>query len=307
MTSTARTINMAIDTIRRYIWLLNTLDRLEYAEFETIQEKWMRSGLNEFKEELPKRTFRNHITAISDQLGIDIVYRKGWGYHLFNPEDMNESKAKQWLISTLSTYNTLMDCQDIKGRILFENVPSSQKHFDIIVQAMRDGKTVSFMYQSHFSNEPHIVEVEPYCIKLFKQRWYLLANYLEAGELRIYALERMTYVDITCHDFTMPEDFDADDYFSNYYGIMADGKPENIKLKVIPLEAKYMRCLPIHHSQKEIKTTDEYSIFTLFLAPTWDFKQDLLSRADQVEVLEPESLREWMKEMIKNMNKNYLR
>lgn len=296
---------MAIDTFRRYIWLLDTLERYQYAEFETIQAEWMRSSLNAFNEDLPKRTFRNHITAISEQLCIDIAYRQGWGYYISNPEDLAESRIKQWLISTLSTYNTLIECQDMKDRILFENVPSSQKYLAKIVQSMRSGKTISFMYQSHFSSEPHIVEVEPYCIKLFKQRWYLLANSLEAGALRIYALERMSEVDETLHDFAIPEDFDCEGYFHNYYGVKAEGKPELIKLKVIPLEAKYIRSLPIHHSQKEIETTDEYSVFTLYLSPTWDFKQDLLSRADQVEVLEPVSLREWMRDMIEKMYHKY--
>lgn len=296
---------MAVDTFRRYVWLLEVLKRLQYAEFETIQSEWMRSSLNTLNEELPKRTFRNHITAISDQLCIDIEYRSGLGYYISNLEDLAESRIKQWLISTLSTYNTLIECQGMKERILFESVPSSEKYLGQIVQSMRSGKTVSFMYQSHFSNEPHIVEVEPYCLKLFKQRWYLLANSLEAGELRIYALERMSDVDETYHDFTLPNDFDGEIYFYYYYGIKADGKPEKIKLKVIPLEAKYMRSLPIHHSQKEIETTEEYSVFTLHLSPTWDFKQDLLSRADQVEVMEPASLRKWMKEMTNKMRAIY--
>ena len=296
---------MAVDTFRRYVWLLELLERYQYAEFDTIQSEWMRSNLNTFNEGLPKRTFRNHINAISDQLCIDIAYRPGWGYYITNPEDLAESRIKQWLISTLSTYNTLIDCQDMKDRILFENVPSSQKYLGKVTRAMRSGKTISFMYQSHFSNEPHIVEAEPYCVKLFKQRWYLLAMSLEAGALRIYALERMSDVDETLHEFTMPKDFDCEGYFLNYYGIKADGKPEEIKLKVIPLEAKYMRSLPLHHSQKEIETTSDYSVFSLYLSPTWDFKQDLLSRADQVEVLEPESLREWMREMTEKMFYKY--
>ena len=63
--------------------------------------------------------------------------------------------------------------------------------------------------------------------------------------------------------------------------------------------------LPLHPSQEEVETCEEYSIFTLYLSPTWDFKQELLSRADQLEVLAPASLREWMREMIGKMMKRY--
>lgn len=296
---------MAIDTFRRYIWLLDTLDRHGYAEFETIQQEWMHTNLNAFKEELPKRTFRNHITAIADQLCIDIAYRPGWGYYISNPEDLSESRMKHWLVSTLSMYNTLSECQDMKDKILFENVPSDQKYFAKIIKAIRDEKTISYMYQSHFSSELHLVEVEPYCLKLFKQRWYLLALSRQVNALRIYALERMSGVDETGHSYKIPEDFNGESYFCNYYGIKADGNPVEVRLKVIPLEARYMRSLPIHHSQKEIETTNDYSVFSLYLAPTWDFKQELLSRADQVKVLAPAELKEWMKDMTEKMFKNY--
>ena len=83
------------------------------------------------------------------------------------------------------------------------------------------------------------------------------------------------------------------------------GRPELVRLKVIPREAKYMRSLPLHPSQEEVETCEEYSVFTLRVAPTWDFKQELLSRADQIEVLAPASLREWMKEMIGKMMRKY--
>lgn len=297
--------HMAVDTLRRYIWLIDTINRLEYIEFKDIQKEWLHSGLNHYNEEFPLRTFRNHINAISDQFGIDIEYRKGWGYHISNPEDLNESKMTQWLVSTLSTYNTLAECKGMKDSILFENVPSSQKYLSFIIHAMKDGLSIAFMYQSFFSAEPHIVEAEPYCFKLFKQRWYLLARSKEVDELRIYALDRMDDVDVTNHKYTIPEDFDGASYFRNYYGIKAAEKPERIKLKAIPLEAKYIRSLPIHHSQKEVETTDTYSIFEMYLSPEWDFKQELLSRADQIEVLEPASLRDWMKEMTKKMFEKY--
>lgn len=297
--------HMAVDTLKRYIWLIDTINRRDYIKFKDIQEEWLRSRLNHYNEELPLRTFRNHINAISDQFAIDIEYKNGWGYHIANPEDLNESKITQWLVSTLSTYNTLAECHGMKDRILFENVPSSQKYLSLVIQAMKESVSVSFMYQSFFSNEGHIVEAEPYCFKLFKQRWYMLAMSREAGDLRIYALDRMEAVDLTNHKYSIPDNFDGASYFHNYYGIKASEKPEKIKLKVIPLEAKYMRSLPIHHSQKEIETTEDYSIFEMYLSPEWDFKQELLSRADQIEVLAPQSLRDWMKDMTEKMYKKY--
>lgn len=297
--------SMAIDTLRRYIWLLDIIEKYGYIEFETIQEEWMRSALNDYRENLPKRTFRNHITAIADQLGLYIQYQKGRGYYLSNVEDIKTSQMKQWMISSLSMYNILAECQDMKDKILFEEIPSSQKYISDIIQAIRDRRTITYQYQSHFSSEPHEVMVEPYCLKLFKQRWYLLARVPEYDELRIYALERMSNLVQTSRKYKIPKDFNAEDYFYQYYGVNTSGNPQIVRIKAIPLEAKYLRSLPLHLSQKEIRTTPEYSIFHMYLSPTWDFKQELLSRADQIEVLEPDSLREWMSDMIQKMSEKY--
>lgn len=296
---------MAIDTLRRYIWLLDIIEKYGYIEFETIQDEWMRSTLNDYRENLPKRTFRNHITAIADQLGLYIQYKKGRGYYLSNVEDIRTSQMKQWMISSLSMYNILTECQDMKDKILFEEIPSSQKYISDIIQAIRNKRAITYQYQSHFSSEPHEVMVEPYCLKLFKQRWYLLARVPEYDELRIYALERMSNLVQTSCKYKIPKDFNAEDYFYQYYGVNTNGNPQIVRIKAIPLEAKYLRSLPLHPSQKEIGTTPEYSIFSMYLSPTWDFKQELLSRADQIEVLEPDSLREWMSNMIQNMSEKY--
>lgn len=297
--------SMAIDTLRRYIWLLDIIEKYGYIEFETIQEEWMRSTLNDYRENLPKRTFRNHITAIADQLGLYIQYQKGRGYYLSNVEDIKTSQMKQWMISSLSMYNILAECQDMKDKILFEEIPSSQKYISDIIQAIRDRRTITYQYQSHFSSEPHEVMVEPYCLKLFKQRWYLLARVPEYDELRIYALERMSNLVQTSCKYKIPKDFNAEDYFYQYYGVNTSGCPQIVRIKAIPLEAKYLRSLPLHPSQIEIRTTPKYSIFSMYLSPTWDFKQELLSRADQIEVLEPDSLREWMNDMIQKMSEKY--
>ena len=70
-------------------------------------------------------------------------------------------------------------------------------------------------------------------------------------------------------------------------------------------QANYLRSLPLHPSQHELKSTDEYAIFSLRVRPTYDFRQKLLSLGSTVEVLQPESLREEMKEEIAMMLKRY--
>jgi predicted DNA-binding transcriptional regulator YafY len=82
-------------------------------------------------------------------------------------------------------------------------------------------------------------------------------------------------------------------------------KREMVKLKVYGTQVQYFRSLPLHSSQKEVETDKNHSIFTYFITPDYDFKQDVLSFGDKVEVLEPKELREEMKRIVKELNKIY--
>ena len=94
--------------------------------------------------------------------------------------------------------------------------------------------------------------------------------------------------------------------FEGVYGIIVDDTPvESIRLKVNAYQANYLRSLPLHSSQHELKRTEEYSIFSLHVRPTYDFKQKLLSLGSTVEVLQPESLRTDMRGEIQEMMNKY--
>ena len=60
-------------------------------------------------------------------------------------------------------------------------------------------------------------------------------------------------------------------------------------------QANYLRALALHHSQKEEERNDTYSVFSVYLKPTFDFRQEILWMGDSVEVLSPASLRETIK------------
>ena len=124
----------------------------------------------------------------------------------------------------------------------------------------------------------------------------------------IYALDRI--FDICKLDgemFTMPKDFYPEDFFYNYYGIIAGTKrkPEKVKLKVSAGQANYLRSLPLHDTQEEIEENEEYSIFTLRICPEYDFYQEILSNGEDIEVLEPKWMREEIGEMTHRMWNKY--
>ena len=124
----------------------------------------------------------------------------------------------------------------------------------------------------------------------------------------IYALDnRFKDLKPTNEFFDYPKDFKAEDYFDDCFGIIADQNydVETVKLKVSAGQANYLRSLTLHQSQKEIERTDEYSIFTVKLRPTFDFQQEILSMGSDIEVLSPKWFREDTAERVKAMWNKY--
>ena len=124
---------------------------------------------------------------------------------------------RKWLLQTFSVNGMLHESQELKNRILLEDVPSGQQHLTTIVDAMRESVALSMTYQSFGKSEPSSFEVEPYCVKLFEQRWYMLGM---SDKLRIYALDRIKALEPTERKFKLPKKFDAEKFFTDHYGII---------------------------------------------------------------------------------------
>lgn len=147
----------------------------------------------------------------------------------------------------------------------------------------------------------------PLCVKLFRQRWYMVGRNWPAGRDIVFCHDRIRNIRPSSHTFEYPEEFNPQEYFNGCIGVIpGDGCDiENIKIKVSANQANYLRDLPLHHSQQEIEQTDEYSIFELHVRPTYDFQQELLWNGEDLEVLKPLWLRKEITLMINRMCNKY--
>ena len=298
---------MAKNYFNRYVWLIDTIYRHGHISRQDLSDLWERSTLNETGEELYERTFHNHREAILDTFGIEIKCDRSLGYYIANGGDLEGDGIRQWLLESLSMNNLLNESTDMRDRILFERIPSSYRWLPVIVNAMRDRKAVELTYKSFWRDEESTFTVHPYCLKLFRQRWYMLARSEEYNSLRIYALdERMLSVTPLKKALKIPAKFNAEEYFSRYFGVIIDNrKPVPVKLRVVADQVKYFDSLPLHHTQELVESNQEFSVFRYLLVPTFDFRQEILSHGPAVEVLEPEELRDEIKADIARMYRNY--
>lgn len=293
---------MAKNFFKRYIWLVDLINRRKYVSFKEINEAWMRSPLNETGDPLSERTFFNHKDAIAGMFGIEILNDRSLGFYI-GRSDVGSDETSDWMLHTLCLNNVLHENADMKDRILMEKVPSSERFLTDIISAMRDFRVISLCYQSFRHPEPFCFNVRPYCVKYFKQRWYLL-GYSDLG-LRIYSLDRFVDMEELEEHFEIPKGFDAEEYFGNYFGVIIGEEPEDVKIRVVPDQVKYFRTLPLHGSQRETVQEDGSSVFSYHIAPTFDFVQEILSHGADVEVLEPAELRESIADSVAGMASRY--
>ena len=299
---------MAKNLLNKYVWLVETIYKAKKISFKEINKRWLDNDLSEGKE-MPIRTFHKWRQYIEELFGIIIENETGgqYRYYIENAHELNNGSLRSWLFNTLTVSNLMMDSASIKDKILFEEIPDGEQYLPVIIEALKNNAILEMTYQSYWRDEANSFTVEPYCIKAFKQRWYLVARSPYYDKIMIYALDRVHQLEPTALHFEYPEDFKAEDYFDECFGIIADVnyKVETVKLKVSAGQANYLRSLTLHQSQKEIERNDEYSIFTVRLRPTYDFRQEILSQGCDIEVLEPKWFRDEVAEISKQMWNKY--
>ena len=285
---------------KEYIWLVNTIHQAKRISFAEINEKWLRTEMSEGIP-LSRTTFNRHKDAIEDIFGIyiDCDKKDGYRYYIGNEEVLREDTVQNWMLSTLTVNNLVSESMGLQHRIVLENIPSEGMHLERVIQAMKEDRRVVIQYRRYQSKETRTFLISPYCIKLFRQRWYLLGKFDDGG-FAIFSFDRMQDITISDKTFKMDHDFNASEFFGECYGVViGDGsKPERIVLRAFDVERYYMRDLPLHHSQKEIPVAEgaDYADFELFVRPTVDFQGQLLSRGVQLKVLEPQWLADELKQ-----------
>ena len=290
---------------KEYIWLIETINRAGKISFADINKRWVRkeeSGGVEFS----RSTFNRHRDAILDMFGviIECECKGGYKYFIENKEVLEEDSVQNWLYSTLSVSNMLDENMALQHRILLESIPSGDQHLQQIIKAMRENRRMMMTYRRYGTASANTYSVAPYCVKLFRRRWYVLGTRPKTSVsdgietttegYAIYSLDRIEDIELEETKFTINPDFDAAEFFDECFGVVVgDGsKPVRIVLRAYGLEQHYMRDLPLHHSQREIDRTDEYTDYELNMRPTSDFKAHLMSRGEWTQVLSPEWLAE---------------
>lgn len=278
-----------MDTIRRY-------GRITGRE---LNRRWAESPFSEGRP-LPRRTFYNYRQALQQLFNVNIEYDPvTYEYFIENNDEHNDS-VTDWLLNTTATSNVLSGARDISGRIFLEDVPSARDYLHVVIDALKMNRAIRFDYHPYTrSQSTRGIVLEPYFLKIFRQRWYITGRNVADSKVKTYALDRMTRALMLDSSFDIPADFDAEAYCSASFGVVFNmGQVEHVVIRVEPRQAKYFRALPLHQSQRET-VYDSFSLFHFDIRVTPDFVEELLSHGPKITVIEPRSLRLTMIEKLR--------
>ena len=297
---------MARNLIYRYVWLVDTISRYGRISLKDLNEAWLRSDISDGKP-LARRTFFHYRDAVEEMFDINIQCDKStFEYYIDESGGENNARLRTWLVDSVSMSGTLSNARDISSRIMFENVPSAREHLPVVIDAMKQNRRIIFSYKSYTRvQRVNGIVLEPYFVKIFKQLWYVIGRNVKDGQIKTYALDRISQLNLTQESFEMPDHINPSEFFKDCFGIITNqNSAKRIVLRVEPTQAKYLRALPLHHSQQE-EIHDNYSIFSYKMRITYDLKEEIMSHGASIEVLEPAELKTLIRTELEQALNNY--
>ena len=320
--------------VRFYSWLIGLLDR-KHLTFEEIANEWRDANANQDEDELDKRTFHRYRENIQSQFGITVECNKSDGYRYYLKRDPVENDdVTEWMLSSLRLAS-LGDMLKFHNKVMLDTPPYNTEYLDDILAAIDKQYLLKFKYVSGFGAESDIV-LQPAFVRYFKQRWYVIgvkseerrvknssaevdgdadlnADVDEKKLVRCLPFDRISFLKLICekHPLSakMKKFLTPENYYEDCFGIyrMEDVPVEKIRIRAFYPEYNYIEEVPLHESQQKVKESKDgmYREYTLTIRPSRDFLQELLWHGRNLIVLKPESLRQEMIGILKDMTMSY--
>ena len=281
------------------------------ASYEEIQDYLQRKyeerdiKLDDLK--FTKRTFLRDKVAISKVLKTDIIYRRSTNTYAI--DDDNEDELQEDVFDNLLLVEAYRNVKGKKNIMLFEQRKSRGLHWlSGLVHAITHQKIITLQYTKFWEGVSHDKVLEPYAVKEFKNRWYLLAHEKndEKYFIKTFGLDRISDLEIAPSTFK-PQKYDAEKDFENSFGIIStlNETPEEIVLSFDSDQGKYIKTLPLHHSQEILVDDDDEFRIKLTLVPTYDFEREILSHGSSVKIISPLSFKNHLESEVEKMMNNF--
>ncbi|MDE7347313.1 MAG: WYL domain-containing protein [Muribaculaceae bacterium] len=295
---------MAKDKISCYIWIVDTILKHGRISKNYLNELWMKSSYSGGNP-MADRTFYKYRRGIEETFSIEIICDPDGSYRIDSNESPYVRQFADWTLNNSVATSVMQELGTSSGRVEIEDIPSAREFLPIVSQAMSKNHKVVFTYAGFARSRPEVgILFSPYFLKLYKQRWYMFGE-KDSGGLRTYALDRVTEMEVTSTKFKMPRGIRMEDYFGSIVGITSSkAQVRDVVIQTSTTRAKYLRALPLHHSQRE-EIHDFYSIFHYNLKINYELVSELMAMGPDVTVIAPRELQMMLVERLRSTLENY--
>lgn len=241
---------------------------------------------------------------------ISILYDKQRrGYYI--PTDETIDTILENLLDHVTLLTTLKTTKNLSYYILPEqrNI-TGLNYIPILIPALEKNLIIEFDYQKFADLQFTHRMVEPYFLKEFSGRWYLLAKESNEDHIKTWGLDRMNHLTVGTKHFQRDSQFNPQEHYKNAFGIYtADCLPiEEVVLSFTPKGGQYILTRPLHPSQVALINNNQEIRIKVNILLTNDFIMELLSLTDKMTIISPQYLKEYFQNIyqqaINRMNGN---
>lgn len=294
------------ESIARYSLIIKKLRKGPVTFAEMKEYLALESEIQAYNFNISKRTFQRDRDDICTLYNIDILFDFSKKVYYIDFDEQPEASAR--ILEAFDTFNALNVADRLSKHIHFEKrKPQGTEHLYGLLHAIKNQVQIKFVYQKYWEGEFTKRTVEPYALKEFKNRWYVLSKDLGDNTIKSFALDRLIDLEISKSKFTFPNDFDVVEHYRYCFGIISPNghQPEDVILSFNVFQGKYIKSLPLHDSQQILIDNDEELRIQLKLFITHDFFMELLSFGQNLKVIKPQRLIDDLKLNVRDIQKIY--
>ena len=210
----------------------------------------------------------------------------------------------QWMLTTLQAIADGRPLETADPYVSFENNEAfaGNAHFATLLESIINRHPVVVRYKPYFQPEPEELRIHPYYLKQFNSRWFLFAAAEGRDGIINLALDRILSIRQWRHAYREAEvNFHA--YFNDMLGVSrnSDMAIEQIILRVSNQRYPYVETKPFSEKQRIIKHDEHTHTITFPMRVNRELVAELLSFGADIEVLQPQHLRQQIAESTESM------
>jgi predicted DNA-binding transcriptional regulator YafY len=286
--------------LSRYLLILRKLKQKPYSSFEELQNhisnniEFLLVNDDSLNIGFSKRTLQRDIQEMRNLYCIQIEYSKSHRGYFISQNEV-ENMYFQRMLEAFDMFNSLNLSRDLT--LFFHLEPrrsQGTENLQGLIHAIRNKFEIKFSYQKFWENEETSRIAEPYALKEFKNRWYIIAREGKDKKIKIFALDRLTNLQLTNRIFERSSSINLEEFYKYCFGIIAPTheEPQEIILSFSQEQGKYIQSLPLHTTQQVLVDDSTEFRIKLKLYITHDLIMEILSYGPNVKVLQPVSLME---------------